>query len=79
MAIQIPSYNYIIIHRSSSIIVNLVTHSSQQREIFDHFEHYSIRCNLDYRDFNYRGTFFGRGHPDNRGPPVCTLMQDTMQ
>ena len=25
---------------------------------------------LDYRDFNYRGTFFERGRPNNRGPAV---------
>ena len=26
---------------------------------------------LDYSDFNYLGTFFGQGHPNNRGPTVC--------
>ena len=25
----------------------------------------------DYWDFNYLGTFFGQGHPNNRGPTVC--------
>ena len=32
------------------------------------FINYSIRWNLDHRE-----TFFGRGHPNNPGPPVLYL------
>ena len=52
----------------------LTMYYSQYREIFDHFEHYSIIWNLHYWDINYQETFFGRDHPYNEGPTVVGLV-----
>ena len=53
----------------------LTMYYSQYRELFDHFEHYSIIWNLHYWDINYQETFFGRDHPyNNEGPTVVGLV-----